>query len=157
MPACVGTNLKLVSLLRVVSLQCSTQQTYQKQGQIPPYAQPQITNFSIQEAVIKTVQAAVDAFGIKALEGSDGEVEVKEDVEQMAKGWKQGDSLTFTATINAAYDPEVERPSETAAAAASPDDVVVDAEIVEESTLRAIIVHVSAMLCVRACVWCECI
>ena len=92
---------------------------------------PQIMNFSIQEAVIKTVQAAVDAFGIKALEGSDGEVEVKEDVEAMSKSYKPGDSLSFTATINAAYDPEAARPDDTASA----DDeeaVVVDAEIVED-------------------------
>ena len=77
------------------------------QGQVPPYAQPQITNFAVQEAIIKTVQAAVDAFGLKALEGSDGEVEVKEDVQEMSKGYKTGDAISFTATVNAAYDPEV--------------------------------------------------
>ena len=105
---------------------------YDTQGQVPPYAQPQITQFSLQEAIIKTVQATVDAFGLQALEGSDGEVEVKEDVKEMSNGYKVGDSLTFTATVNAAYDPEVERPETAASAVVDPEDVVVDAEVVEE-------------------------
>lgn len=66
----------------------------------------------MQESIIKTVQAAVDAFGLKSLEGSDGEVEVKEDVQEMSKAYKTGDSLEFTATVNAAYDPEVSRSKE---------------------------------------------
>lgn len=55
----------------------------------------------------------MDAFGLKDLQGSDGQVEVKEDVKAMSKGYKTGDSLQFTATINAAYDPEVTRPEAT--------------------------------------------
>jgi hypothetical protein len=51
------------------------------------------------------VQAAVDAYGLKSLAGSDGEVNVHEDVEAIAKGYKVGDSIQFTATLNAAYDP----------------------------------------------------
>eukprot|EP00977_Amphora_coffeiformis_P012012 scaffold2954_cov171-Amphora_coffeaeformis.AAC.14 len=98
-----------------------------RKGQVPPYAQPQITNFAIQEAIIKTVQAAVDAFGLKALEGSDGEVEVKEDVQEMSKGYKTGESLSFTATVNAAYDPEVALPVEEKL----PDDVI-EAEIMDD-------------------------
>ena len=90
---------------------------------------PQIMNFSVQEAIIKTVQAAVDAFGLKALEGSDGEVEVKEDVEAMSKGYKNGESLSFTATINGAYDPEVAQPSSSATEQEESD--VIDAEVVE--------------------------
>lgn len=93
---------------------------------MPPYAQPQITNFSLQEAIIKTVQAAVDAFGLKTLDGSDGEVEVKEDVEAMSKGYRTGDPLSFTANVRAVYDPEV------APAAAEDSTEVIDAEIVEE-------------------------
>ncbi len=64
-----------------------------QQGQVPPYAMPQITQFSIQEAIIKTVEAAVDVHGLKALSGSDGQVEVKEKVEDMVKGYKLGDSV----------------------------------------------------------------
>jgi hypothetical protein len=74
------------------------------QGQVPPYAQPQITQFAVKESIIKTVQAALNAFGLKELEGSNGEVEVKEDVAAMAKGYKTGDALQFTATVNGAFD-----------------------------------------------------
>lgn len=98
-----------------------------RKGQVPPYAQPQITNFAVQEAIIKTAQAAIDAFGVKALEGSDGEMEVKEDVAVMSKLYKTGDSLKFTATVNGAYDPEVARPEE-----ASSDATVMEAKVVEE-------------------------
>lgn len=77
-----------------------------RKGQVPPYAQPQITAFAVQEAVIKTVEAGVEAYGLKALPGSDGEIEVQEDVGDMAKAWKAGDSLTFTTTFSAIFDPE---------------------------------------------------
>jgi hypothetical protein len=53
----------------------------------------------------------VDAYGLKELEGSDGEVEVKEDVTEMAKGFKVGDSVQFTAVLNAVYDPDQSRPT----------------------------------------------
>jgi hypothetical protein len=52
--------------------------------------------------MIKTVQAVVDAYGLKALSGSNGEMTVNEDVTAMAKGYKQGESLSFTATLKAA-------------------------------------------------------
>jgi hypothetical protein len=82
--------------------------------------------FSIQEAIIQTVQAAVDAFGLKGLEGDDGKVEVKEDVAEMSKGFKVGSSLQFTAVVNAAYDPEKPQPDE-----ATEDAEVVDVKVVE--------------------------
>jgi hypothetical protein len=72
------------------------------QGQVPPWAQPQITNFAVQETIIKTVEAAVAAYGVTSLAGSDGNVEVNEDVKEMCKGYKAGDSLQFTATLNCA-------------------------------------------------------
>jgi hypothetical protein len=80
------------------------------QGQIPPYAQPQITQFAVQESIIKTVEAAVEAYGLLALKGSDGEVNVHEDVSALAKGYKPGDSIQFTATLNASYNPEKPQP-----------------------------------------------
>ena len=67
---------------------------------------PQIQAFAVQEAVIKTVEAAVDAFGLKSLPGSDGEINVQEDVAEMAKAWKAGDNLSFTTTFSAIFDPE---------------------------------------------------
>ncbi|GAX10979.1 hypothetical protein FisN_2Lh509 [Fistulifera solaris] len=75
-----------------------------RKGQVPPYAMPQITQFSIQEAIIKTVEAAVDVHGLKALSGSDGQVEVKEKVEDMVKGYKLGDPIQFTAVLNLSYN-----------------------------------------------------
>mmetsp|Transcript_27536 Transcript_27536/g.75834 ORF Transcript_27536/g.75834 Transcript_27536/m.75834 type:complete len:234 (-) Transcript_27536:267-968(-) len=76
-----------------------------RKGQVPPYAQPQITQFSVQEAVVKTVQAVVDGYGLKELEGNDGQVEVHEDVKDICKGYKVGNDIQFTATLNAAFDP----------------------------------------------------
>lgn len=97
-----------------------------RKGQVPPYAQPQITNFAIQEAIIKTIEASVEGFGLKSLPGSDGEVEVKEDVSAMAKGYKTGDSLAFTATLRAVFDPELVEDG-------APASDVVDVEAVEEA------------------------
>lgn len=96
------------------------------QGQVPPYAQPQITLFAVQESIIKTVEAAVDAYGLLSLKGSDGEVKVHEDVSALAKGYKTGDSIPFTATLNASYDPEKPQPtasSDTSSAEAATIDV----------------------------------
>lgn len=52
------------------------------------------------------MEAGVQAYGLKSLPGSDGEIEVQEDVGDMAKGWKPGDSLTFTTRFSAIFDPE---------------------------------------------------
>lgn len=96
------------------------------QGQVPEYAQPQITGFAVQESIIKTVQAAVDAYGLKSLSGSDGEVTVKEDVGAMAKGYQKGESLQFTATLKAAMPQASPSPVETETAAeAEPVDAAV--------------------------------
>eukprot|EP00547_Thalassionema_nitzschioides_P000020 CAMPEP_0194209144 /NCGR_PEP_ID=MMETSP0156-20130528/7370_1 /TAXON_ID=33649 /ORGANISM="Thalassionema nitzschioides, Strain L26-B" /LENGTH=177 /DNA_ID=CAMNT_0038936253 /DNA_START=233 /DNA_END=766 /DNA_ORIENTATION=- len=78
-----------------------------RKGQVPPYAMPQITGFAIQESLIKTVEQAVAAYALKSLPGSDGQVEILEDVEELCKGYKDGTSLEFTATLNCAFDPEV--------------------------------------------------
>ena len=105
---------------------------------MPPYAQPQITQFAVQEAVIQTVEGVVEAYGLKSLKGSDGEVTVHEDVTALAKAYKTGDSIAFTATLNAAYDPEKQQQQSSAAATAATDSgdegdaVVVDVEAVAE-------------------------
>lgn len=87
---------------------------------------PQMNSFSIQEALIKTIEQTVSAYGLKSLPGSDGEVEVLEKVEDMCKGYKDNTSLPFTATFNCVFDPEkgVSPPSD--------DDGVVDVEVVVE-------------------------
>jgi hypothetical protein len=67
----------------------------------------------VQEALIKTVQAAVEAYGLKSLPGSDGQINVQEEVKDLAKGWKDGEYLTFTTTFSAVFDPETKAaPSE---------------------------------------------
>jgi len=77
----------------------------------------------VQESIIKTVEAAVDAHGLLSLKGSDGEVNVHEDVSALAKTYKTGDSIQFTATLNAEYDPEKQQ---SAASSESNTDGVVD-------------------------------
>jgi hypothetical protein len=52
------------------------------------------------------VEQAVSAYGLKSLPGSDGDVQILEDVKAMSKGYKDGTSLEFTATLNCAMDPE---------------------------------------------------
>ena len=81
----------------------------------------------MQEAHIRTVKAAVDAYGLKSLPGSDGEIEVQEDVGEMSKGWKQGDSLTFTTKFAAIFDPA-------RATSATSEATTAKSETVEESS-----------------------
>lgn len=80
-----------------------------RKGQVPPFAMPQIRGFAVQESIIRTCQSAVDAYGLKSVSGSDGEVEVLEDIPELAKSYKLGDDIEFTATFNAFEDPDVER------------------------------------------------
>ena len=77
------------------------------QGQVPPYALPQIRGFAVQEGIIQTVQSAVDAYGLKSNSGKDGEVEVLEDIPEIAKSYKVGDDIQFTATFKAIFDPNL--------------------------------------------------
>lgn len=77
-----------------------------RKGQIPPYAQPKMTAFALREGIVKTVENAVSAFGLKALDGNDGEVEVKEDIQEILKVYKLGDDVAFTATLKCEFDPE---------------------------------------------------
>lgn len=83
-----------------------------RKGQVPPYAQPQLTMFALQEGIIKTCEAAVAAYGLKALPGSDGSVEVHEDIKDISSGYKVGTSVQFTATFSATIDPEKQQASE---------------------------------------------
>jgi hypothetical protein len=106
-----------------------------RKGQVPPYAMPQIRGFSVQEGIIKTCQSAVDAYGLKSIKGSDGEVEVLEDIPEVAADYKLGDSVEFTATFKAIFDPEVSRPG-SADDSTTPDDVI-DVEAEETSATAA--------------------
>jgi len=77
-----------------------------RKGQIPPWAQPQMTTFAVQEGIIKTCEAAVAAYGLKPLSGEAGSVEVHEDIKDICKGYKVGTSVEFTATFKAIFDAE---------------------------------------------------
>jgi hypothetical protein len=56
--------------------------------------------------LIRTVEGAVKAYGLKALPGSNGEVTINEEVKEISKGYKVGDPIDFTATFSAILDPE---------------------------------------------------
>ena len=88
---------------------------------------PQIRGFAVQDGITQTITAAVEAYGLKILKGSDGEADVLEDIPELAKTYKVGDPIQFTCTFNAIVDPE-QQPSE----GESDDDGVIDADVVEE-------------------------
>ena len=88
-----------------------------------------MTMFAIQEGIVNTCESAVEAYGLKALKGSDGSVDVKESVKDMTTGYKIGSDLTFTATFKATYDPE-KRSEE-------PEEEVVDADVVDAEVVEA--------------------
>ena len=58
---------------------------------------------------------------------SNGEVEVLEDIPEVAKAYKVGADIQFTATFNAGFDPELQA----AAAPVPADETVIDAEVEE--------------------------
>lgn len=78
-----------------------------RKGQVPPYAMPQIRGFAVSESIVRTCQSAVDAYGLKSLKGSDGEVNVLEDITELAKTYKLGDDIYFTGTFKATFDQQV--------------------------------------------------
>ena len=84
---------------------------------------PQIRGFAVQEGIIQTCQSVVDAYGLKSISGSDGEVEVLEDIPKLAESYKLGDSVQFTAKFNGIFDPELVKEEETSA-----EDTIVDVE-----------------------------
>jgi len=105
-----------------------------RKGQVPPFAMPQIRGFAVEEAIVRTCQSAVDAYGLKSVSGSDGQVEILEDIPEVARAYKLGDDLEFTAFLNAVVDPDLEPATEES----SEDGVVdVEAEAVVEAAVEA--------------------
>jgi len=107
-----------------------------RKGMIPPYAMPKMNTFAIEEGIVSTIEAAVDAYGLQVL-AEDKDVEVHEDVTEIANGYKLGTTVEFTATFKATFNPEKKQVSE--------EEVVeqgevkaeidfVDAELVDESS-----------------------
>ena len=86
----------------------------------------------------------MNAYGLKSLPGSDGEVKVHEDVASLAKAYKTGDSVQFTATLNASYDEE-RKPKAFAdvivdVAAAVVDELKVETAVVDELKIETAVV-----------------
>lgn len=78
-----------------------------RKGQVPPYAQPQMTMFAVQEGIIRTCESAVAAYGLNSVPDEDGgSVEVLEDIKELVKGYKLGTDVPFTARFVATVDPE---------------------------------------------------
>jgi FKBP-type peptidyl-prolyl cis-trans isomerase (trigger factor) len=101
-----------------------------RKGQIPPYAQGQITTFAVQEAIIKTCEESLEAYGLESLPGSAGEVTVNEDIKDICKGYKVGTEIAFTASYKGKFDSAVQ--AATSSAEDTPaEDVVVDVQVAE--------------------------
>lgn len=118
-----------------------------RKGQIPPYAQPQMTGFAVQEALIKTCEQSLEAYGLESLAGTAGEVTVNEDIKELCKGYKVGTDVAFTATYKGKFDKEVQAAAAAVLAAAeeaeapAADDGVVDAEVVDAEVVDAEVVE----------------
>jgi len=83
-------------------------------GQIPPYAQPKMTTFAVQEVLVTSCQEAIKAFGVNEInEGQLGAVTFNEDVDDLSKAYhpliKKCPSVPFTANFRATFDPDAVR------------------------------------------------
>ena len=47
-----------------------------------------MTAFALQEGIVKTAENVVACFGVKALDGSAGDMQVKEDMQEVLKKYK---------------------------------------------------------------------
>lgn len=99
-----------------------------RKGQVPPYAQPQMTGFAVQEAIIKTCEQSLEAYGLESLPGSAGEVTVHEDIKDLVKGYKLGSDVAFTASYRGKFDAAVHAAFGSLPDESSKKDVVVDVE-----------------------------
>jgi hypothetical protein len=69
---------------------------------------PQMTTFALQEAITNSLEVVVSAYGLKTLSGSEGNIDVKEKVEDIARGWKEGSNVLYTATFKGEVLPKEE-------------------------------------------------
>jgi hypothetical protein len=108
-----------------------------RKGQVPPWAQPQITGFAIQEAIIKTCELSLEAYGLESLAGSAGEVTVNEDIKDLCKGYKMGKNVAFTATYRGKFNKSLHSTAASADVSSSRENVVVvdvEAAVVAENS-----------------------
>ena len=88
----------------------------------------------MQESIIKTCESAVGAFGLKGLGGEDGDVDVKEDVKELSKGYnykKANVDIEFTATFKGTYDSTKRKVDDN-----NDDDGIIDVETVTEEDVE---------------------
>ncbi len=79
-----------------------------------------------------TGEASLEAYGLQSLQGSQGEVNVNEDMQEVCKGYKLGNDIPFTATYKGKFDASAQASLEDIAVASAAEDVVVDVETVPE-------------------------
>ena len=106
---CEPTNGERTFLLKIPPTSCGVEDT------IGRYDENERTN---------TPNWLGNSCGVLVL-GSDGEVEVFEKIEEIAKSYKMGDNIPFTAKFNGVFDPEKQPKVEESPAA---DVVDVEAE-----------------------------
>jgi len=85
-----------------------------RKGQIPPYAQPKMTNFALREVIVSSCQDALVKFGVKCLDkeaGELGDIIFNEDVDDISKKYdiKTCPSVPYTANFMGIFDPDAVR------------------------------------------------
>jgi len=53
---------------------------------------------ALQEAITNSLEEVISSYGVRTLSGSEGNIDVKEKVEDIARSWKSGD-VDYTATF----------------------------------------------------------
>mmetsp|Transcript_13726 Transcript_13726/g.40154 ORF Transcript_13726/g.40154 Transcript_13726/m.40154 type:complete len:296 (-) Transcript_13726:199-1086(-) len=83
-------------------------------GQIPPYAQPKMTFFALQETLVSSCQQSIKIFGVNEINKDQlGAVTFNENVEDLSKIYdtKKCPSIPFTANFRGSFDPDAVRQS----------------------------------------------
>lgn len=102
-----------------------------RKGQIPPYAQPKMTTFALQEVLVTSCQEAITRFGVNEInEGQLGAVTFNENVDELSKKYniRSFPSAPFTANFRATFDPDAVREDAIDVDAEEEIDVTPDAE-----------------------------
>lgn len=91
----------------------------------PSYAS---LNHFMQQLSVLLGEASLEAYGLESLPGSEGSVNVSEDIQEICKGYKLGADIPFTATYNGKFDRAAQASLKGAEEASSAEDVEAVAE-----------------------------